>query len=111
MSSSSDVIVIGSGVFGLATALELAKQDRSVTVLDRAVLFGRSGELLDSASFDISGNGKLKILVCDLEPGDWTVRWNNESASGKISATPDSNCLYFDGEPGSYELRLISGGK
>lgn len=36
MKNSPDVVVIGSGVFGLATAWELAKDGRSVTVLDRA---------------------------------------------------------------------------
>lgn len=36
MSSTSDVIVVGAGVFGLASAWELAKGGLSVTVLDRA---------------------------------------------------------------------------
>lgn len=36
MSSRSDVVVIGSGVFGLSVAWELAKKGRSIVVLDRA---------------------------------------------------------------------------
>jgi hypothetical protein len=92
---------------GMVSSEELT----GATVLDRAILFGKSGNLLDYANFDISGNGKLKILVCDLKPGKWTVRRNGESASEKISATPDGKCLYFEGEPGNYELRLIGEGK
>ena len=36
MSSGPEVLVVGSGVFGLASAWELAKSGRSVTVIDRA---------------------------------------------------------------------------
>ena len=85
-----------------------SKELVGATILDRSVLFGRSGELLDSARFDISGRGKLKVLVCDLKPGNWTFRRNGELMSEEISATVDGECVYFEGEPGGYEMRLVS---
>ena len=35
MNSSADILIIGGGAMGLATAIELARQDRQVTVLSR----------------------------------------------------------------------------
>ena len=39
---SQDFVVIGAGIIGLATALELAKRGGKVTVLERAVVGGES---------------------------------------------------------------------
>ncbi|MEO0374061.1 MAG: glycine oxidase ThiO [Cyanobacteria bacterium P01_A01_bin.17] len=36
MNSSADILIIGGGAMGLATAIELARQDRQVTVLSRS---------------------------------------------------------------------------
>jgi len=100
--------VMDAGTSKSPTASMISSEELvGATILDRAVLFGRSGELLGSASFDINGDGKLKVLVCDLKPGDWAIRRNGELMSEKISATVDGKCLYFEGEPGSYELRLV----
>lgn len=104
--------VMDAGTSKSPTASMISSEELvGATILDRAVLFGRSGELLSSASFDISGDGKLKVLVCDLKPGDWEIRRSGELMSEKISATADGKCVYFEGEPGSYELRLVSGDK
>jgi hypothetical protein len=96
---------------GPATAMISSAELAGVIVLDRAVLFGRSGELLNSASFNIGGDGKLKILVCDLKPGDWAIRRDGGLVNEKISAAVDGKCVYFEGEPGSYELRLLDDGE
>ena len=96
---------------GPATGMISGEELTGVIVLDHAVLFGRSGNLLDGVSFSISGDGKLKILVCDLKPGDWAVRRNGELVNQKIPATADGKCVYFEGDPGSYELRLLDDGE
>lgn len=77
------------------------------TVLDRAVLFSKQGGLLDRANFHVSGNGKLRILVCDLKSGDWEVRRNKQLVRENISADGDGKCIYFEGESGDYELKLV----
>ncbi|MEM1233182.1 MAG: FAD-dependent oxidoreductase, partial [Pseudomonadota bacterium] len=40
MTRTTDVIIIGAGVIGAATAFELAKQGRKVTVVDRLTQAG-----------------------------------------------------------------------
>ena len=77
------------------------------TVLDRVVLFGRSGALLDRASFEADGERPIKFLVCDLQPGYWSIRKNGQLLTERLPASPDGKCLYFEGTSGSYELRLI----
>lgn len=70
MSSSTDVVVIGSGVFGLAAAWELAKNGRSVTVLDRApVGTEASGWALGRLDPLLRGSGSTGTTEKDLPPG------------------------------------------
>ena len=78
-------------------------------LLDRAVLLGRSGELVKSASFKIEGGGVVRCLVCDLQPGTWSVRKDGRELAGRLSATSEGKCIYFEGEPGSYSLSLVEG--
>jgi len=76
-------------------------------VLDRIVLFGRSGELLDRASFTAEGDRRLKLLVCDLQPGRWSVRRDGQTVAENLQATDEGTCIYFEGTAGRYELRLV----
>ncbi len=70
MSSSSDVIVIGSGVFGLTTAWELAKNGRTVAVLDRApVGTEASGWALGRLDPLLRGSGSTGETERDLPAG------------------------------------------
>ncbi len=70
MNSNSDVVVIGSGVFGLATAWELAKSGRSVTVLDRApVGTEASGWALGRLDPLLRGSGSTGATEQDLPAG------------------------------------------
>ncbi len=70
MSSRSDVVVIGSGVFGLATAWELAKAGRSVTVLDRAPVGAEaSGRALGRLDPLLRGSGSTGQTEQDLPAG------------------------------------------
>jgi hypothetical protein len=72
-------------------------------VLDRAVLFSSTGDLLGATRFD-AGEGAKKYLVCDLQPGSWSVRGGG--SSGTFTVSPESKCLYMDAAPGTYELEL-----
>jgi hypothetical protein len=78
-------------------------------LLDRAVLLGRSGEPLKSASFKIEGGGVVRYLVCDLQPGTWSVRKDGRELAGRLPATSEGKCIHFEGEPGSYSLSLVEG--
>lgn len=93
------------------SAVQTVSSDHLIgaTVLNRAVLFGRSGKILDSASFKSSGDGLIKFLVCDLRPGYWSVWRNGQIISERLPASADGKCLYFESMPGSYQLRLTDG--
>lgn len=60
------IIIIGAGVFGLSTALAVAKRHPSVTVtvVDRAVPPVADGESVDTTRCIRAG----KCKECDLEP-------------------------------------------
>ncbi len=73
-------------------------------VLDRVALFSRSGSLQSRVGFRIDGSGKLRFLVCDLQPGSWIVTRNGARIAGAFTATADAKCLYFEGEAGDYTL-------
>lgn len=72
-SDSPDVVVVGAGVIGLATAFELLRAGRSVTVLERGTL-GRGG-----ASWAAGG------ILSPLDPADVDpalLPWIRESLAG-----------------------------
>jgi hypothetical protein len=71
--------------------------------LDVVVLFSKSGQTLESAEFDIAGEGMTKVLICDLKPGVWSVKRDNTEV-GEVRATQQGRCIYFEGLPGSYSL-------
>ncbi len=77
------------------------------TVVDRAVLFSRSGDLLESASFTAEANGRRRFLVCDLQPGYWSVRRDGRLVAERLPATAEGKCLYFEGPGGRHELQLV----
>jgi heparin/heparan-sulfate lyase len=98
---------------GPAVSMISSGQLVGAAFLDRAVLFGRSGELLDAAGFEYTASSveyvssSVKFLICDLRPGYWSVRRNGQIISERLPASADGKCLYFEGTPGSYELRLV----
>lgn len=83
-------------------------------VLDLAVFFSKSGKLLKSAEFDVDGEEIIKILICNLEPGIWSVKRDNVEVTEvrdfgyPLRATDEGQCIYFKGLPGSYLLDFIS---
>ena len=71
--------------------------------LDRVVLFGRDEERLQEIEFVLGGEGKHKLLVCDLAAGVWSVD-RDGTRFATVQVTEGSGCAYFDGMPGRYSL-------
>jgi L-2-hydroxyglutarate oxidase LhgO len=68
MDDSVDVIVVGAGVIGLATARSLAQGGRSVIVLERAARFGseissRNSEVVHAGIYYSPGSLKARLCV------------------------------------------------
>ena len=74
--------------------------------LDRAVVFGRTGEALRTAAFTISGSGTVKVLVCDLHPGVWSIARDGIVVTESVSVTSEGKCLSTTAVRGRYELRI-----
>jgi Heparinase II C-terminal domain len=94
---------------GTATAPSVERIDGAAVVgarfLDRAVLFGRTGELLRTTRFAVSGTGPVTMLVCDLQPGTWSVMRDGAFVSAP-TVTTEGKCLSTAAARGRYELRL-----
>jgi len=90
--------------------IEVVKIDQDnligAKILGYAVVFSKDGNLLDSAKLDLNGN--FRILVCDLKPGLWSIRYNDLEL-GKFKASDDGKCIYFEGKEGKYDLKYLSG--
>jgi len=74
-------------------------------VLDMAILFSKSGQLLETAQFDITGEGETKILVCDLKPGVWFMKRDDAEIS-RPQVGDAGKCIYLIGLPGRYSMEL-----
>lgn len=75
------------------------------SIADRVVFFSKTGETIgDKITFDLTGEGTLKVLVTDVKDGFWSVSKNGESATVQYTVKKDAGALYFYGEAGSYTL-------
>ncbi len=86
------------------------EQIAGAAFLDRAVIFGKSGQMLSEVSFTLGDGGSTKILVCDLLPGKWQVS-RDSKVIAKDVVTPGGNVLYFTDEPNGtseYRLKIIT---
>ncbi|TYP79417.1 stalk domain-containing protein [Paenibacillus methanolicus] len=75
---------------------------------DRVVFFAKGFELVNQeAEFTFTGEADqtYKILVADLEEGNWTAVKEGETAAVKYQVEKDGNTLYFVGTPGTYTLQ------
>jgi heparin/heparan-sulfate lyase len=97
--------VMDNGTDGPSAARIDAGEHVGAQILNQVVLFGKDNDQLVSAQFEIGGSGQQNVLVCDLHPGTWNISRNGTS-SGEALATSDGRCIYFQGQPGSYELTL-----
>ena len=69
----ADVVVIGAGIVGLCSALELAERGRSVVVLDRGPIDG--GCAVGSAGHLVPSH-----VIPLAAPGAWPPRWTDSCA-------------------------------
>src|SRR4051794_22019382 len=68
MTVDVEAVVIGAGVVGLATALELASRDRDVLVLERHEIFGtetssRNSEVIHAGLYYPQGSLRARLCV------------------------------------------------
>jgi heparin/heparan-sulfate lyase len=74
-------------------------------LLERLIFFSRTGtELGDPIDLTIPGSDNVKVLVCDLEPGFWTIRDDEKMVISTSLASEDGRCIYFSAPSGSYRL-------
>lgn len=76
-------------------------------ILDRVVTFSKNGNLLTHADLTIEGEENFKVLLCDLEPGQWLVKRNGKDIF-TLTAGTEGKTLYFESEPGHLELTKLS---
>lgn len=76
--------------------VELIENDKiaGIMLLNRAVIFSKSDEMLDAVSFPLPSDGITHVLVCDLKPGPWTVR-RGDDVIFRADVGEDENVLYF----------------
>lgn len=75
--------------------------------LDRIVTFSKSGQLLTSGNFDIEGEQLMKVLLCDVEPGQWMIKHNGKLLS-TLEANKEGKTLYFEAKPGHLEFQHLN---
>lgn len=74
-------------------------------IADRLVLFSRSQETIGSSvSFAVTGPGIRKILLGDLQPGNWQVMKDNRVVIPAATVQKSDGLLYFEGTGGEYRV-------
>lgn len=85
MSSTADVIIIGSGIIGSATAYYLAKKGVSVTVLDAADAIGNGGSSRNGGGVRQSGRDPRELPM---------VMWGIQNIWPTLAEELDTNVEY-----------------
>ncbi|UCH09851.1 MAG: hypothetical protein JSU61_11650, partial [Fidelibacterota bacterium] len=81
-----------------------AEQLAGALLLDRAVCFSKDGsELSGQVGLSIPGSDTIKVLVCGLQPGVWSVTGNGVELTG-LPASEEGKSLYFTVPGGDYVL-------
>jgi D-amino-acid dehydrogenase len=82
-----DVVVVGAGIVGLSTALELAGRGRHVLVVDRGPIdggcaLGSAGHLVPSHVVPLAAPGALRATVTGLlrKQGALSIKWSMDPA-------------------------------
>ena len=102
-----DVLVVGGGLFGTATAYWLARAGRKVALLDRAgIAYGASGR---NGGFVVAGMHEdypaaLKRLGPTIARAVLTISYQNQAVLRQVLAEEQIECDYR--EPGSLGLAL-----
>jgi heparin/heparan-sulfate lyase len=75
-------------------------------IADRLVLFNRQGvRLTKPFTFQVQGQGKVKLLLTDLTEGNWQVWRDGHIYKPAIEVSAEAGTLYVEGPAGTYELR------
>jgi len=83
-----------------------AKPIIGVQVADRVVVFNRQGtRLAKPFRFQVQSGDTLKILVTDLDEGNWQVWRESRIVKPAMEVSAEAGTLYFEGPAGNYELR------
>lgn len=104
---TTDVLVVGCGLFGAATGYWLARSGRRVTLLDRtAVAAGASGR---NAGFIVAGMSEdytaaIQRLGQQTARAVMTIAYANQAVLRQVLAEEEIACFYR--EPGSLGLAL-----
>jgi sarcosine oxidase subunit beta len=87
MTKTADVIVIGSGIVGNATAYELAKRGKSVLVLEKYPNVGDGASSRNGAGVRLAGrvSPEAELAAMAMTSGrhwarSWTQIWSMSSA-------------------------------
>jgi hypothetical protein len=76
-----------------------------VHISDRIVLFSKYYEPIDSRfTFSIKEDGKYKILLTDLVPGEWQVLKDKKIVIPTTSVKGEDGTLYVEGTKGEYTV-------
>ena len=76
-------------------------------VADRLVIFARdSKSLSDNFTFEIpkSAGKSVKVLLTDLEAGDWKVLCGKKPILKNVKVSAESGTIYFTAAPGQYTI-------
>jgi len=77
-----------------------------VRVAGRVVWFQKeSGRIDRPVSFTVSGGTTLHYLVTDLVEGTWQIWRDGKIVTPAVTVTQAAGTLWFDGPPGTWELR------
>jgi len=90
-----------------------ANDATGVSIRDRIVLFSKSTRQLDTVRFDIpSRDEKMKVLVCDLQPGTYALELDEQTTTpdmqSDIQVDRAGRCAYFLCESGRVTLRRVA---
>lgn len=75
-------------------------------VLDYIVLFAKENRLLRETRFTVKDKGSVKALICDLEPGIWSIGRNGVRI-GQIRVAGEDKCAYLDAREGDHLLKWV----
>lgn len=77
-----------------------------INISDRIVLFSKNHEKIDSTfTFSVKKKNSYKILLTDLEAGNWQVQKDNKPLSKNSLVTENEGILYFEGADGTYRIK------
>ena len=73
-----------------------------VRIADRIVVLSKSSDLIDSYFTLSVPEGKYKILLTDLLPGNWQVKKDNKVIMPSVLVRNEEGTIYFEGTSGNY---------